>query len=828
MRSKKNFTNKYLFLISTVFLLLLFLYPIPYTLYPVSADVCTKEAGTNARANGLVSARTINPKFTIGLLNEGSPICSVDDSTSFVAHEIPTYSELKSLYYTQAKTNSNVTKQNQFTGNAAQGNFTFTAPTVAYVTGNLTLSGNPGGTQTGIIFVDGNTDITSNITYGNPSSGLVLVVQGDVNIAQAVTQINAVIISSGTICTAFSGSCPATITTCGAGACSQLVINGSLISLNESKPIQFKRSRGANDSTEPAERIVAQPKYLVILRHIIAGSLQKWNEITGSSELFVGCNTFDGTNQAICFQAGCQWNSGNNTCTPDTTAPTVPGGFTATVNTDSQITLGWTTSTDAVGVTGYEVLRCTGASCTPSTVITTLSPGAGPFSYPNTGLTGSTTYGYAIRARDAAGNTASTVILSRTTLGTPDTQAPTVPTNFTATPNSTSQITLNWIASNDNIGISGYDILKCSGVGCTPVAWISYVTQGQSTTRPDTGLSANTTYGYAIRAVDTSGIPSGYTSPTTYATTQAAFDYSLSNNGNITVGTSSSSFNNITATLVAGTTQSVTLSITPVAGVAWGWGSNPVNPTSILSLTATTTGAASGNYPITVTGTSTGGVIRTTAFTLKITNFPVSGAVAYWKMDEASGTNVAATVGSANGTAGATTAIVAGKIGNARDPKGVSSESITMGDVAALELGTFSFSAWVKPNDTSTGSFGDTILGKEGGCFGYQVTFDGVANRFGIMTNCTMTWGTSGKTNNGSTWYFVVATFDGTSERLYVNGNLEVTATKSYTINTSNSFLISAPYYLKATFDEIGAWNRALSQTEITNLYNGGAGLTYP
>src|SRR5262249_31508245 len=35
-------------------------------------------------------------------------------------------------------------------------------------------------------------------------------------------------------------------------------------------------------------------------------------------------------------------------------------------------------------------------------------------------------------------------------------------------------------------------------------------------------------------------------------------------------------------------------------------------------------------------------------------------------------------------------------------------------------------------------------------------------------------------------------------------------------------------HYFNGAIDEIGVWNRALTSTEITNLYNSGAGLAYP
>ncbi len=77
----------------------------------------------------------------------------------------------------------------------------------------------------------------------------------------------------------------------------------------------------------------------------------------------------------------------------DTTAPSVPTGLAASGTTSSGTTLSWTASTDAVGVSGYEVLR-------NGTVIGS----TGNRTYAVTGLSASTSYTFAVRAYDAAGN----------------------------------------------------------------------------------------------------------------------------------------------------------------------------------------------------------------------------------------------------------------------------------------------------------------------------------------------------------------------------------------------------------------------------------------
>jgi chitodextrinase len=82
------------------------------------------------------------------------------------------------------------------------------------------------------------------------------------------------------------------------------------------------------------------------------------------------------------------------TLAPDTTAPSVPTGLTATPISGTRINLSWTSSTDPDSpVAGYNIYRNgmqTGSSITTS--------------YSDTGLTASTTYSYTVTAYDAAGN----------------------------------------------------------------------------------------------------------------------------------------------------------------------------------------------------------------------------------------------------------------------------------------------------------------------------------------------------------------------------------------------------------------------------------------
>lgn len=86
--------------------------------------------------------------------------------------------------------------------------------------------------------------------------------------------------------------------------------------------------------------------------------------------------------------------------TSDTTAPTAPTSLSATPQSSSQINLSWSASSDPEsGIANYEVYRCQGTSCTPTTLIA--SPTG--TTYNNTGLTANTTYRYRARAINGVG-----------------------------------------------------------------------------------------------------------------------------------------------------------------------------------------------------------------------------------------------------------------------------------------------------------------------------------------------------------------------------------------------------------------------------------------
>src|SRR5213076_1948757 len=207
---------------------------------------------------------------------------------------------------------------------------------------------------------------------------------------------------------------------------------------------------------------------------------------------------------------GVRWNSDSVTVTvsngppPDTTPPSVPTGLTASAVSSSQINLSWAASSDNVGVSGYRVFRDGAQIATTSAT-----------SFPNTGLSPSTTYSYTVAAFDAAGNlSAQSSPASATTPAAADTAPPSVPTGLTASAVSSSQINLSWAASSDNVGVSGYRVFR-DGTQIATTSTTSFTN--------NTGLSPSTTYTYAVAAFDAAGNLSAQSGPAS-ATTPAAAD----------------------------------------------------------------------------------------------------------------------------------------------------------------------------------------------------------------------------------------------------------------------------------------------------------------
>ena len=192
---------------------------------------------------------------------------------------------------------------------------------------------------------------------------------------------------------------------------------------------------------------------------------------------------------------------------PDVTAPNAPTGLVASNISDTGFMLGWTASTDNVGVTGYRLDVSLNSGFTSFvTGYSNLALGK-VTSAAIAGLSAQTSYYVRLRAYDAAGNiSANQAPLLVTTLAAPDVTAPNAPTGLVASNISDTGFMLGWTAATDNVGVTGYRLDVSLNSGFTSfVAGYSNLALGNVTSVAIAGLSAQTPYYARLRAYDAAG-----------------------------------------------------------------------------------------------------------------------------------------------------------------------------------------------------------------------------------------------------------------------------------------------------------------------------------
>ncbi len=142
---------------------------------------------------------------------------------------------------------------------------------------------------------------------------------------------------------------------------------------------------------------------------------------------------------------------------PDSSAPSTPGALVIRGSNETSVTLSWASSSDNVGVIGYQVYRDGAAVGSTATRDYTVS-----------GLACARSYRIEVDAYDAAGNHSGRSARTVTTQACPapappgpgDTTAPSVPTGVTVSSTTSSSISLGWSASVDNVGVTGYGLYR--------------------------------------------------------------------------------------------------------------------------------------------------------------------------------------------------------------------------------------------------------------------------------------------------------------------------------------------------------------------------------
>lgn len=211
----------------------------------------------------------------------------------------------------------------------------------------------------------------------------------------------------------------------------------------------------------------------------------------------------------------------------------------------------------------------------------------------------------------------------------------------------------------------------------------------------------------------------------------------------------------------------------------------------------------------------------------------LNGLVAYYKLDETSGTTAVDSTGTNNGTINGATINQIGKIGNSFYFDG-SGDQVNLGTTNSFSgNASRTYNIWFKVSSKPSSPV--VLIGQsDGTCsdshFDLQLTGTylyfhgcGAGNDF-----------SGGITYSIDTWYMASVTHDSSTNvtKLWFNGSEVGTQTNSR--NTSGSATTYLAYeprdnrYYSGYLDEVGIWDRALSQSEIEELFNNNSGNQYP
>lgn len=220
--------------------------------------------------------------------------------------------------------------------------------------------------------------------------------------------------------------------------------------------------------------------------------------------------------------------------------------------------------------------------------------------------------------------------------------------------------------------------------------------------------------------------------------------------------------------------------------------------------------------------------------------------IAYWKLDETTGTNVTDSYQAYHGTNVGALVNVAGKIGTAYNFTIAENDRLNMTNNTGLRLvNNFTINAWIKTGTLPAGNGGGIVARATDEApaipsSAYNLFIDAKKLTFHWVDNAAnKRLGSSSPANLlDNTWYMVTIKKSGTNVTMWMNGSkVDEDSYAGASTNTAGKIETYIGAYGAGTgtwygyggaIDEVSLFDRALSDTEIDTLWNSGAGLTFP
>jgi len=213
------------------------------------------------------------------------------------------------------------------------------------------------------------------------------------------------------------------------------------------------------------------------------------------------------------------------------------------------------------------------------------------------------------------------------------------------------------------------------------------------------------------------------------------------------------------------------------------------------------------------------------------------GLVGQWNFDEGAGSTAYDSSGFAyNGTwhgtqAGTSGYYSTGKVGQWAGYFNGSNDYVDVKDSSSsLNLNNFTLGGWIYMTRLPSQSSNGTILGKRYSAQAWSLAIAGntpyaLFNVFGAKTHSLT--GTTTPLSLDS-WYFIVGTFNASSQDLYVNGTLiastafnsDTVSPSTYDVGIGSLYGNSTNFLFPGLIDDVRIYDRALSASEIQAIYN--------
>ena len=207
------------------------------------------------------------------------------------------------------------------------------------------------------------------------------------------------------------------------------------------------------------------------------------------------------------------------------------------------------------------------------------------------------------------------------------------------------------------------------------------------------------------------------------------------------------------------------------------------------------------------------------------------GPVSYWRLGETSGTSAADSVGTSTGTyrngvtTGSPSLLVSDSANRSASFDGVN-DAVSVPSSAGLSpTAAVTVEGWLRPSaKPAAGSFASVTSKADS----YALQFNGPQLEFTTMAGSTRrrVQAPAASVVAGQT-YHVVGTYDGVTQRLYVNGVQVASGSFSGTLNANTASVVVGSWdttseFVAGTVDDVAVYAKALTATQVANHYNQG------